>query len=67
MEEYGKNPYYCRYLALILSSPQDVKPSVRQVSGLALKAHIEKNFAYLDMPVIDYIKEKLLLAFYDPE
>lgn len=28
---------------------------------------MEKNFAYLNMPVIEYIKERLLLAFYDPE
>ena len=40
---------------------------MRQVSGLTLKAEIEKNFAYLSMPVIDYIKERLLVAFYDPE
>ena len=47
--------------------PADVNNSVRQVSGLTLKAEIEKNFAYLTMPVIDYIKERLLIAFYDPE
>jgi|LauGreDrversion4_2_1035121.scaffolds.fasta_scaffold121288_4 hypothetical protein len=56
MEEYSKDADYCRYLALILSSPQEVKTAVRQVAGLTLKSQVEKNFAYLNMPVIDYIK-----------
>jgi non-SMC mitotic condensation complex subunit 1 len=42
-------------------------PDIRRISGLGLKAEIEKNFAYLTMPVIDYVKERLLLAFYDPD
>jgi transportin-1 len=37
------------------------------VSGLALKAEIEKNFAFLSNESIQYIKQRLLLAFYDPE
>jgi hypothetical protein len=45
----------------------EVNSSVRQVSGLTLKAEIDKNFAYLSTPVIEYIKERLLIAFYDPE
>lgn len=50
-----------------MSMPQDVVPEIRRISGLGLKAEIEKNFAFLNTPVIDYIKERLLLAFFDPD
>ena len=32
-----------------------------------MKAEIDKNFARLSTPTIDYLKERLLIAFYDPE
>jgi hypothetical protein len=40
---------------------------VRQIAGLSLKAEVEKSFAMLSNETLDYIKERLLIAFYDPE
>jgi hypothetical protein len=36
------------------------------VAGLALKAEIDKNFAMLSNETLEYVKQKLLVAFFDP-
>jgi hypothetical protein len=43
-----------------------VPSNVRQVAGLALKTEIDKNFPMLSNETLDYVKQKLLVAFYDP-
>jgi hypothetical protein len=50
-----------------MSLPADVADNIRQVSGLGLKAKIEKDFAFLSNESIEYIKARMLIAFYDPE
>lgn len=40
--------------------------NVRQVAGLALKVEIEKKFPMLSNETLEYVKQKLLVAFYDP-
>ena len=49
-----------------MSAHQEVKSEVRQIAGLTLKAEINKNFARYSNPTIDYLKQKLLIAFFDP-
>ncbi|CDW78644.1 transportin-1 isoform 1 [Stylonychia lemnae] len=60
---------YCKYLAFILwlNGADGVKPEIRQIVGLTLKSQIEKNFARIPMDTINYVKDRLLVAFYDPE
>lgn len=50
-----------------MALPEHASPAeVRQVSGLGLKAHIDQNFAMLSNESLEYIKEKLIAAFFDP-
>jgi len=39
---------------------------IRQIAGLTLKTQIQKNFPRIGTETINYIKDKLLAAFYDP-
>ena len=46
---------------------EGIRPEIRQMVGLTLKSQIEKNFIRIAMETLNYIKEKLMIAFYDPE
>ena len=62
------NPDFPKYLALILSltEAEGGAASVRQPAGLALKSHLDANFAAVPMQAIYYIEDRLKRAFYDP-
>lgn len=44
-----------------------MRPEVKQMVGLTLKSQIQRNFARIPIDTINYVKEKLLIAFFDPE
>jgi hypothetical protein len=44
-----------------------IRPEIRQVAGLILKTQMERNLARIPQDTTNYVKEKLLVAFYDPE
>ena len=73
MQQYNQlsesNPDFSKYLALVLSltEAEGVPASVRQPAGLALKSHLDANFAAIPMTAIYYIEERLKRAFYDPQ
>ena len=48
-----------------MSEAQGAPASVRQPAGLALKSHLDANFAAIPMPTIYYIEERLKSAFFD--
>ena len=58
---------FFNYLALILVMREEIRCETRQIAGLTLKSQIEKNFPSLPIEVINYFKDKLVNAFYDPE
>jgi hypothetical protein len=44
-----------------------VKTQVRQVAGLQLKTQINRFFPRISMEIIEFIKERLKIAFYDQD
>ena len=52
----------CVNLVFLIGFEQ-CNPQVRQVAGLSLKAQIEKHFARLQMPTINYVKSQLTTVF----
>jgi len=44
-----------------------VRPEIRQAAGLALKNQMDKNLARIPVDATNFVKERLLQAFYDPE
>ncbi|TNV74224.1 hypothetical protein FGO68_gene12531 [Halteria grandinella] len=68
LSAYSQHDHYARYLALIMSISQNGASSqVRQIAGLTLKAEVKKSFAMFTNETMEYLKERLLIAFYDPE
>ena len=51
---------------MTMHQEQQVPDQVRQVAGLGLKAQVEKKYPELSDQTLEYIKERLLIAFYDP-
>ena len=52
-------------MLLSLTEVDGAPASVRQPAGLALKSHLDANFAAIPMQAIYYIEERLKVAFYD--
>lgn len=68
LNTYSQHDHYPRYLALIMSiSEGGAAASVRQIAGLTLKGEIKKNFSCYTNETLDFLKERLQIAFYDPE
>jgi hypothetical protein len=51
----------------VLMCLQTCKNIVRQVAGLTLKAQIEKNFAMLQVPTLEFLKQQLQAIFMNSE
>ena len=50
-----------------MSESDGVKAEIKQVAGLTLKTQIHRFFARILMDTINFIKDKLKIAFYDKE